>query len=182
MIFFWSDPHFNHEGIISLCNRPYACVEEMNHALEKLWNDTVGPKDTIYLLGDFGFSHSKREPLKDIFARLAGYKHLVVGNHDRKNKEVLKLGWESVNDLLTIKHEGARAEACHYPLQSWNAMGRGAFHVHGHSHGGMVRMNRRFDVGVDVFTTGPVSFGVLAALSALSVPMETFDHHGGMDL
>lgn len=180
MIFFWSDTHFNHEGIIGLCKRPDRGWQDMNERLVERWNDTVGHTDTIYFLGDFGFRRATGDPLDSIFARLRGHKHLVKGNHDEQNKEVLKLPWESVSDLATIRYKGGKAIACHYPLESWKGMAKGYFHVHGHSHGNMREMNRRFDVGVDSHPL-PVTFEQLAWVAS-GQQLQTSDHHGGIDL
>lgn len=176
MIFFIADTHFNHRGIIGLCKRPYASVEDMNEGMIDRWNFAVGHTDTIYFIGDFGFRGATFTPLPEIFARLSGHKHLVKGNHDEQNKEVLKLPWESVHDIATVRYKGSKAIACHYPMESWKGMAKGYFHVHGHSHGNMRQMSRRFDVGIDVIGC-PVSFDQLAFVAA-SQKFEASDHHG----
>jgi calcineurin-like phosphoesterase family protein len=177
MIFLWADTHFNHEGIIRLANRPYGSVEEMNRDLIRRWNLAVGPRDTVYLLGDFGFNRRGSEPLSTIFAALNGHKHLVVGNHDEKNPRVLQLPWESTSDLVTLREEGVRAVACHYPLETWKSGEKGYLMVHGHSHGTLARvLPRRFDVGVEV-EPFPVALSALAA-RAVNERFEATDHHG----
>lgn len=173
MIWFWSDTHFGHAGIIKHCNRPYQDVEHMNDSLVTAWNYRVRPNDTIYLLGDFAFGRGVRE----IFDRLYGRKHLVIGNHDERNPEVGRCPWESQSDLLTIRDNGRRIIACHYPLETWKGAQKGYLHIHGHSHGSLKRkIAHRFDVGVEVFR-GPVSFDEIWQMGE----METFkaqDHHG----
>lgn len=160
--FFWADTHFNHEGILKLCPaRQFFDIEEMNSAIEERWNATVRQNDTIYLIGDFGFSSAKLEPLDSIFSRLRGFKHLVAGNHDEQNPKVMKLPWESVEKLRTVRESGMRAECCHYPLETWKGSA-GAIMLHGHCHGSLKRqIPRRFDVGFDVFPNGPVEFSQL---------------------
>ena len=54
-LFFTSDTHFFHEGIIKFCNRPFATVEEMNETLIRNWNETVPENGTVFHLGDFAF-------------------------------------------------------------------------------------------------------------------------------
>lgn len=54
-LFFTSDTHFFHEGIIKFCNRPFASVEEMNEAMIRNWNEVVHEKGTVFHLGDFAF-------------------------------------------------------------------------------------------------------------------------------
>lgn len=181
MIYFWSDPHFNHEGIIGYCGRPFKTVEEMNSVLTDKWNSTVSNKDTIYLLGDFGFppKQGKGDSLESIFLRLNGWKHLIRGNHDWKNPKVLALPWSSQQDLGRVKMSGKRAEVCHYPLESWRGAAGGTLMLHGHSHGNLKRVvPHRFDVGVDVFSA-PISFEELyeKAQTQKFIPS---DHHGDL--
>ena len=52
MIYYPADLHFHYA--LLLPSRPFATVEEMDEALVKNWNDTVGPEDTVYLVGDIG--------------------------------------------------------------------------------------------------------------------------------
>lgn len=177
-LLFWSDTHFNHEGIIRYCARPFSSVEEMNESMIARWNAAVSPRDTIYLLGDFGFKGS--QTLEGIFRRLNGHKHLVIGNHDERNPEVGRLPWETQGSLRTIKWGGRRAEACHYALETWKGAHRGALMLHGHSHGSLKRaIPHRFDVGVDVRASGPVSWDQLHSDAALQV-FEPADHHGDL--
>lgn len=180
MIYFWSDTHFNHQAILKYCRRPFEGVAEMNESMVERWNLVVKPQDTIYLLGDFGFSHSKLEPLGAIFGRLHGHKHLIIGNHDEKNHEVLKLPWESQKHIRVVKHEGQKLVLCHYPIESWPSAHHGAVHLHGHCHGTLKRgMPRRFDVGADVFVAGPVSIARVLELAAQE-PYVPSDHHGDL--
>jgi calcineurin-like phosphoesterase family protein len=194
-IFIWSDVHFHHSGIIKYCNRPFKDVAEMDAAIESRWNAVVGPTDTIWFLGDFGFSHSKMEPLKDVFLRLNGHKNLIVGNHDEKNRETLKLGWENVfisthpNQPIRLQHihhlKGGdlvpgSAILCHYPLESWYGAHKGILMLHGHSHGSLRRqVPHRFDVGFDVFPAGPVPFAQFVTW-AKAQKFRPTDHHGDL--
>lgn len=181
MIYFWSDTHFNHEGIIALCKRGYKTIEEMNKELIRKWNAIVRPEDTIYHLGDFGFSHWKGRPLEEIFAELSGHKHLVIGNHDEKNAKVLKLPWESMNHMITVRDNGRRIVACHYPFESWKGMYRNYVHVHGHCHGQLKRhVARRYDMGVDVRVV-PMSFDIIYN-GAMAEPFQATDGHKIGDL
>jgi calcineurin-like phosphoesterase family protein len=175
-VMLWADTHFNHRGILRYCapTRPYASVEEMNESMIAKWNTSVRPQDTIYLLGDFGFETG----LDAIFKRLHGKKHLVIGNHDEKNTLVLKLPWESQRDIVTLRENGVRAVACHYPMETWKSAQKGYLMLHGHSHGNLRRqVPHRFDVGADVFTDGPVSLQEIAAMAAAQ--NFTIDEHVG---
>ena len=52
MIYFTSDLHLGHRGIITMRNRPFANVEEMNRTLITNFNAIVHKNDTVYILGD----------------------------------------------------------------------------------------------------------------------------------
>lgn len=79
MIFFSSDQHYWHNNVIRYCTRPHASVEEMNEDMVLKWNQTVGPEDTVYVLGDFSLAFRAVETFPQ---RLMGNKILVPGNHD----------------------------------------------------------------------------------------------------
>ena len=107
--------------------------------------------------------------LGEIFWKLRGKKSLIVGNHDAKNTQVMRLPWERVEMLTEIKRNGQRATLCHYPLETWPASWRGSMMLHGHCHGTLKRkLPKRFDVGVDteLGQNGPIPWGRLVELAA----------------
>ncbi len=182
--FFTADTHFNHRGIMHHASRPFRTVSEMNAELVRRWNAVVRlESDVVYHLGDFGMhapSDGEAEDLGVLFWRLRGRKHLVVGNHDKKNQQVLRLPWESIELIDEVKRHGRRLVLCHYAIENWPGQWRGAAHLHGHSHGTLGhKIAKRFDVGVDGHWPGlaPVAWDeVWTAADA-----ETFapvDHHG----
>lgn len=180
-IYVWADTHFNHTKIITMQNRPYETIQDMNAGLVARWNETVGPDDLIIFIGDFGYSHKKMQPLGDIYHQLRGRKHLVLGNHDEKCKEVLRLPWETINDSVYIKNHvedgvAMTAHIHHYPIESWRNM-KNAIMVHGHCHGNLRRkMARRFDAGCDIWQN-PQRLYDLAVAAAAQQPEADVDHH-----
>lgn len=182
--FFTSDTHFGHTNVIEYCNRPFASAEEMDEAMIQAWNDTVSPKDTVFHLGDFAFSKVTKSA--EIFARLNGSKHLIVGNHD---KDAKKLSWTTISNLHTFRpNKDAPVQAkivlCHYPLEVWNKSHAGTYHLHGHSHGSLKsKRPRRMDIGVDATysLTGrfgaPLSFDQVIDLLKHD-KLDSIDHHG----
>ena len=80
-VFFISDHHFGHKLIIDFETRPFENVEVMNASMIESWNSVVGKNDKVFHLGDFSFLN--REKTAQIVAQLHGYKHLILGNHDR---------------------------------------------------------------------------------------------------
>lgn len=52
MIYFTSDLHLGHRGIISMQNRPFENLQEMNQVLIRNYNAVVHKNDMVYILGD----------------------------------------------------------------------------------------------------------------------------------
>jgi calcineurin-like phosphoesterase family protein len=159
--FFTADTHFGHGGALGLFRRPFASVAEMDEALVEAWTSVVGPGDTVWHLGDFAV-RPRPGQVPELLERLHGEKHLIAGNNDGPATRGYA-AWASVQDYAEIELDGRRLVLCHYPLRSWNGMGRGAINLHGHSHGRMAPLPRQFDVGVDVWSFRPVEAGVLLA-------------------
>lgn len=182
-VFITADTHFNHENILKFTDRPWSTLEEMNEGLIDRWNAKVGPRDDIWHLGDFAFIHPDGIPIDELFARLNGRKHLVVGNHDEKNSRVMKLPWVKIEHLAKLRYEGRRAVMCHYPLETWAYAHRGVLMFHGHSHGTLQRViPHRFDVGVDALGKhadhGPIDVEDLFNLADSQDNYDPQDHHG----
>ena len=122
-VFFTSDTHFGHGGALGLYRRPFASVAAMNEALVKQWNETVGPDDVVWHLGDFAIR--QRPPVvADLLACLNGHKHLVAGNNDPPATRELE-GWESVQSYLEIEADGIGLVLCHLPVSQLARHGQG---------------------------------------------------------
>src|SRR5258708_1192894 len=124
--FFTSDTHYWHGNVIRYCNRPFAeeggvlirpsecrfqspdtCVvdvEAMNRLMIERWNERVGPRDTVYHIGDFAMG--PRIYLAPTRKRLHGRIVLVRGNHDRSQTAMLESGFEEVVDELLLDVPG----------------------------------------------------------------------------
>ena len=144
--YYTSDTHFGHHNIIEYCNRPYANVREMNLEMERIWNETVSPTDTVYHLGDFALGDL--DNALEILRRLNGCKILVSGNHDPKKVRESE-HWAEVHTYLRI----GRNVMFHFPIEQWNNMdSQKTIHLHGHCHGTIPRGRQpknRYDVGWD---------------------------------
>jgi calcineurin-like phosphoesterase family protein len=159
--FFTSDTHFGHGGALGLYRRPFASVAAMNEALVERWNETVGPDDEVWHLGDFAI-RQRPAVVADLLGRLHGRKHLVIGNSGPEGTTELD-GWESAQPYVEIAAEGVPLVLCHYPFRTCRGMGKGWVNLHGHSHGRMKPQPRQFDVGVDVWGFRPVTLGEILA-------------------
>lgn len=163
-IFFTADTHFGHDNIIGYCKRPFGSVEEMDEAIVERWNAVVGPGDHVWHIGDFASSPTPER----YFRRLAGQKHLVVGNHD--SARTRGLPWASTREMGTVKVGSTLVFACHYPMRTWPHAAHGALHVFGHVHGTLRDTKRSVDVGVDRWDFAPVSIEQIQARMAESEP------------
>src|SRR5204863_8850279 len=79
--FFTSDTHFGHGGALGLYRRPFSSVAAMNEAMVERWNESVGPDDVVWHLGDFAIRQRPRV-VAELLARLHAHKHLVTCNGD----------------------------------------------------------------------------------------------------
>lgn len=136
-LFFVSDTHFGHKNIIKYCNRPFRDVDEMDEAMIRNWNSTVGHSDVVIHLGDVGFT----KKLRSIVSRLNGKKILIRGNHDNRtsDRKFLEMGFV---DIQKEPFDYMGFVLSHYPVGS--VMYRhlkdvpldGKINLYGHVHNG----------------------------------------------
>jgi len=160
MIYFTSDLHLGHKGIITMQNRPFVNVEEMNRTIINNYNSCVNKDDTVYILGDISH-HMTVEAVNEIITLLKGKKYLIKGNHDKKYDERL---FEEICDFKEIAVNGTNLALMHYPMLSWPKIRRGGIQLHGHIHGdenyniqNREQGIKRYDVGVDANQFVPIS-------------------------
>lgn len=179
--FFTADTHYGHSAIIKYTNRPYQDVNQMNEALIQNWNNVVGEKDEVWVLGDFAF-YSDVDKMKSIFNRLKGNKHLILGNHDRLNK-MKELGWGSIHTRYELRHRSGTIVLDHFCLRTWNKAHYGTWHLHGHSHGTLQHTENELaiDVGVDCFNYTPVEYEEIKKIMSTR-KFTPVDHHGAREL
>ena len=153
-IWFTADTHFGHGGAMGRFKRPFKSVLEMDEALVARWNEVVGPKDRVWHLGDFAY-RAAPERVSLLLQSLHGEKHLLTGNNDCE-ATIAAAGWASVTPYQEIVCDGVHLIMCHYPFRTWDRMYKGAYNLHGHSHGKLKPLPRQVDVGVDVWDFRPV--------------------------
>lgn len=143
-VFLTSDTHFGHTNICKFHNfdgtktRPWDSVEEMDEDMVKRWNETVGPKDKVYHLGDVVIN---RKSLS-ILDRLNGDKVLIKGNHD-----IFKLN-DYTKYFRDIRgyHVMNGCILSHIPIGKGN-IARFGTNIHGHTHGNRVMKTvRKFGI------------------------------------
>ena len=155
--FFTADLHFRHKGILGTApGRGFATTEAMDAHLIQRWQDTVGPRDTVWVLGDFILGQPDAEEIDALITlHLPGRINLVPGNHDTPAKldiyrKYLDGKVRVLNRLHTHKIGTTYLELCHFPLAFWERQNSGAGHLHGHTHGYPTGVQgRAMDVGID---------------------------------
>lgn len=131
--YYISDCHFGHGNIIGFDGRPFKDRDEMDDFMIQQWNKVVTKNDEVYIIGDMFMGHPKDMQLK-ILNKLNGMKHLIEGNHDRKNAEVYKR-YQSVSQIKEVKDGNYKIVLCHYPILVYNGhYNDRVFHFYGHVH------------------------------------------------
>lgn len=163
-LWFTSDLHFNHANVIKYSNRPFIDRDEMNDELIRLHNKKVHPLDHVIYVGDIAFCSDVMGT--EFVDRLNGeVKHLVIGNHDLKNKKAKQMGFEkipnSISLLMVIEYEEFIIIVSHFPLGNLPSMdnGRYVFNVHGHTHEREEESIHHISVCVERTNYMPVSLG-----------------------
>lgn len=91
-----SDLHLGHKNIIDYCNRPFKNVEEMDDTICKnILSTPYTFSDTLFVLGDVGFWN--KDKFVRFFSKIKAKKFLILGNHDRKNKNI----WLDIFDFVS---------------------------------------------------------------------------------
>jgi calcineurin-like phosphoesterase family protein len=166
MIWFTSDTHFGHSNVLEFTKRPWKSIDEMNRAIVANINSCVGPRDELWVLGDFSFKINALQAATIRKRILCQRVHLVPGNHDKDWRQSAVAGNFIVEPpIVTLKVDGTKFILSHYPLEDWPSMSHGSIHLHGHIHSegsDYNEVNRmqgvfRYDVGVDANGYGPVS-------------------------
>jgi calcineurin-like phosphoesterase family protein len=158
MLFFTGDTHFNDPRVLRMDRRPFASMAEHDEALIRSWNEVVGPNDEIWHLGDFARANTAR--ISALLSRLHGRKNLIIGNNDGLETTSAD-GWISVQHYAEMTVDRSLLILCHYPLRTWNKMGKKSIDLHGHSHGRLKPVPRQYDVGVDARNFRPVPLAAL---------------------
>lgn len=169
-IFFWSDTHFNHNKEFVWGVRGFKSATEHTDELIHRINSTVKENDILFHLGDFCLN-STWEQFEDIIDKIkCSNIYYISGNHNSRIKQLQKDPshrlYKKINFLGHYREciiNGQKVVLSHYPIYSWNAMGKESWMIHGHEHGAITNHGpngtdgKILDVGVDNFKN-PVSF------------------------
>lgn len=134
MIYYIADTHFRDQSIFDKCKRPFKSIEDMENIIIDNWNKRVKDDDVVYVLGDI--AKDDDSSIIQIFEKLNGHKHLIVGNHDHQILDSIRKSklFESINFIDLIMDNGRKVCVCHYPLMDWMEFNRNGILVYGHIH------------------------------------------------
>jgi calcineurin-like phosphoesterase family protein len=123
---FIADLHLSHANMAK--RRGFSTVEEHDEHIIAKWNSVVNKRDVTYILGDVTMEKSSPYPLLD---RLNGIKHIVLGNHDRRQdtKKLFQYA-ESVGGMINYKG----VFLTHCPIHSDELEYGIVKNIHGHIH------------------------------------------------
>ncbi len=162
-IWFTSDQHFDHDNIITYCNRPFKNVDIMNREIIRRYQEVVKPQDIVYFLGDISLRTSDHVKFyRKLLQQLPGQKHLILGNHDSlKPFTYVDAGFISVHTSLVLCLQGVESQYIlnHDPAPS--CIDRKTIWLCGHVHDLFKRCNNVINVGVDVWDFYPVSLEII---------------------
>lgn len=168
---FWfsSDPHFDHENIIRLSQRPFDNANHMNEALIESYNSLVKPTDTLYLLGDFCWGNMdkvvywrNRIQCKNIIFFIGNHDKPIINEYDLNGHKspLLRKLFREIHWQRTKTINGQPIAMGHYPTLEWDRFFHGAWNLFGHVHGNLSPLpgHMALDVGVDVHGYKPVNY------------------------
>ena len=182
MRLFTSDLHLGHANIIKYCDRPYTSAVAMDDDIMDRWNEVVGARDEVWVLGDLALGHL--DSALERVARLNGKITLVPGNHDqvwrkhgskaRRVKGLYKdVGIIVADDPQYTQIGEQRVEISHFPFRrgregdkfyAWRPEDTGQWLLCGHVHEKWRQRGRQINVGVDAWGGYPVAEAALAEL------------------
>lgn len=166
-VWYTSDLHFGHKKCATF--RGFETTEEHDRALMRTWNDTVGPGDTVWVLGDVALGKGSLRWV----GLLNGTKHLIAGNHDTcwpGHREAHKQQWKyldyfaSVQPFARRRVDGTEFLLSHFPYVAdhhetsrylqYRLRDDGLPLVHGHTHSAEIynrERPRQIHVGWDAW-------------------------------
>ena len=123
---FIADLHLGHENMAK--RRGFLTVEEHDEHIITKWNSVVHKRDVTYILGDVTM---EKKTSYSLLNKLNGIKHVVLGNHDRRQDIPHLLKYvESVAGM--IQYKGIMLTHC--PIHPMELDYRFNKNIHGHIH------------------------------------------------
>jgi calcineurin-like phosphoesterase family protein len=171
MEYFTSDWHISHINILKYCNRPFENIRDMDDTIFTNAFARLKSGDLLYYLGDLSFDKAATHEFFGRMSKRNVQVHFIYGNHDYKVKSIIdeKSAW--TGDFKSIKVKNENISLMHYAMRVWPKSHFNAWHLYGHSHGGLshdtgVSTGKTWDVGVDNNDFQILSFDEVEAIMA----------------
>ena len=145
-IYVISDLHFGHKNMA--LHRGFFSVEEHDAYIVNCWNSVVRKNDVVYILGDLTMEKGDYS----ILSYLAGFKKVVLGNHDMPQHIPKML--EHVNSVCS----SYKLKGCiltHIPIHE-SEIGRYRYNIHKHVHEKSLDDSRYINVSCEAVGYTPV--------------------------
>jgi len=143
-------------------------VDEMDAEMTLRWNETVGPRDLVYMLGDFAWRDHEK-----YLKCLQGKKILIEGNHDKMKAGIKARHFIEVHPgFLNRRFDNQHVTFCHYKMEAWYISHYGSYHFYAHSHGRRRELPdvKCCDVSADAWDFCPIPIEVLFYKMGQKVP------------
>jgi len=96
------------------------------------------------------FPHLEKDEFGNISEIKDPGKWRIMSMVKHKNDVTAKDFFTTINKLDLILVNKKRWQLCHFPMEQWELMDSGSYHLHGHCHGNLpLSIYRREDVGLD---------------------------------
>lgn len=173
-VYLTSDTHYNHTNLCKGTSqwentrpgqvRNFDKLEEMNNTIVNNINEMVGENDVLIHFGDFSFSSfnsivefRNKIVCKNIYLIFGNHDHHIINNKENCQSLFAWCGYYLNAEIIDSNVEKGQPYTktkficSHFPIASWEEMGRGRVHLHGHTHlpSHLKLNNRALDVGMD---------------------------------
>jgi calcineurin-like phosphoesterase family protein len=160
-VYFASDLHFGHKNIINY--RPdfkFDHHSQHDDFVTARFLETLGKRDTLWVLGDTCFDMESFDKIKAIFSSVKQV-NKIIGNHDFERKECptiqdyLALGNVKLHAMVSYKGHWIT----HAPIHPDEL--RGKKNIHGHTHNHCIDDERYINVSLEQINYKPAPFSSL---------------------
>lgn len=160
--------------------RDFNTPDEMTQYMADQFNSIIPEDGILFHLGDWSFAGKHNI---EIFRNMLNVQtiHLITGNHD---ENICKGGYDHLfttrQTELKLRIGGMFFHLHHHPFESWDGLGAGSYHLHGHEHRTGDRRfgnGRKMDVGVDGNDLAPYKLTDVIDLIKDRQFIDPFNHH-----
>lgn len=149
-VLFWSDLHLGHNKEFLWGKRGFKDVESHDKAIINAWNSKANSDTIGVLLGDTMFGPGGCERLISLLNKMTCKKwYLMPGNHYAGFKQLIAkchidcldpntdTFYNFLPNYVEFYVKKQPIVCSHYPIVSWNGMGKGSWMLYGHVHGSL---------------------------------------------